>query len=238
MARPRRWVLTMRVWEGTTMPDVLRVLIVDDDFHVARLHAAYVDSVPGFSALPPVGSGTAAIRAAHTLDPDLVLLDVYLPDMSGLEVLRALDTDTFVITAAADPASVRSALRRGALAYLIKPFPAETLTRRLSTYMRYRNLLHSDHDLDQDTIERARGLMRVGEKAPSRLQDVTRLAVLHVLAARTEPASAVDVAEGLGVSRATAQRYLSSLVDDGTVTMQLRYGSTGRPEHRYSRGPA
>lgn len=218
------------------MPEALRVLIVDDDFHVARLHATYVDSVPGFSALPPVGSGAAALRTARTLDPDLVLLDVYLPDMNGLEVLRALDTDAFIISAAADPASVRAALRRGALAYLVKPFPAQMLTRRLAMYARYHNLLAGGGDLDQEGIERALAMLRPGERNTTRLQDVTRVTILAALDRRTEPASAVEVAGDIGVSRATAQRYLSTLVDEGAVVMQLRYGTTGRPEHRYSHG--
>ena len=51
---------------------------------------------------------------------------------------------------------------------------------------------------------------------------------------RAEPASAGEIAEAVGISRATAQRYLSGLVDEGTIAMQLRYGTTGRPEHRYS----
>jgi two-component system CitB family response regulator len=48
-----------------------------------------------------------------------------------------------------------------------------------------------------------------------------------------EQYSAADVAARVGVSRATAQRYLSALADDGAVDIQLRYGTTGRPEHRY-----
>ena len=73
------------------MADDFRVLIVDDDFHVAKLHAAYVDSVAGFLALAPVGTASLALQAIHSLRPDLVLLDVYLPDASGLDLLQKLD---------------------------------------------------------------------------------------------------------------------------------------------------
>jgi two-component system CitB family response regulator len=48
-----------------------------------------------------------------------------------------------------------------------------------------------------------------------------------------EPRSAAEIARAVGISRATAQRYLSALADDGAVEIQLRYGTTGRPEHRY-----
>ena len=123
------------------MSEDFRVLIVDDDFHVAKLHAAYVDSVAGFLALPPAGSASQALQAIHSLRPDLVLLDVYLPDASGLDLLHQLDVDTMILSAASDTASLRLAFRRGALGYLLKPFTAESLSQQLRSYARYRRIL-------------------------------------------------------------------------------------------------
>ncbi|NUP74468.1 MAG: response regulator [Sinomonas sp.] len=211
-----------------------RVLIVDDDFHVAQLHATYVEAVPGFSALAPVGTAALARQSVHALRPDLVLLDMYLPDTPGLELLRALDVDTVVLTAAADPESVRMALRRGALGYLIKPFTADDLDSLLRGYARYRRLLRGPSALDQATVERARRALLGGRDAPApnRQRSGTEAAVLDALAPG-ELLSAAEVAAVVGVSRATAQRYLAALADEGSVEIQLRYGSTGRPEHRY-----
>lgn len=213
----------------------LHVLIVDDDFHVAKLHAAYVDSVPGFRALSPVGTADLAQRAVSTQHPDLVLLDVYLPDALGLDLLRTLDTDVLILSAAAEAASVRQAIRRGAIGYLIKPFAAEQLTQRLRAYARYHRLLAGSQTVDQDTIERAiRTLNPATGPGPSRARSATETAVLEAL----EPGqqySTIAVATQVGVSRATAQRYLSALVEDGAAEIQLRYGNTGRPEHRYTR---
>ena len=92
------------------MSEDFRVLIVDDDFHVAKLHAAYVDSVAGFLALPPAGSASLALQSIHSLRPDLVLLDVYLPDASGLDLLHQLDVDTMILSAASDAASLRTTM--------------------------------------------------------------------------------------------------------------------------------
>jgi two-component system CitB family response regulator len=214
--------------------DDFRVLIVDDDFHVARLHTAYVESVPGFTALPAVGSGEAAIRAVKGLDPDLVLIDIYLPDINGLEILRSLDVDAFVISAASDALSVRRAMRRGALTYLIKPFPEELLTQRLREYARYRRVLGDEQNVDQEVVERALRILHPGDRNTGRPRAVTELSVMEVLKARAQPTPAAEIAAEVGISRATAQRYLSGLVDDGAITVQLRYGTTGRPEHRYS----
>lgn len=211
-----------------------RVLIVDDDFHAARLHATYVDAVPGFAALAPVGTASLALHAVHALRPDLVLLDVYLPDTPGLELLRSLDVDTVVLTAAADPDSVRMALRRGALGYLIKPFAADDLESVLRGYARYRRLLRGPAALDQASLDRARRALMSGREsvAAPRQRSGTETAVLEALSPGDQ-LSAAEVAAVVGVSRATAQRYLAALAEDGAVEIQLRYGSTGRPEHRY-----
>jgi two-component system CitB family response regulator len=219
------------------MSGELQVLIVDDDFHVGRLHAGYVDAVPGFRALPPVGSAEQALRVVHGTGPDLVLLDVYLPDALGLDLLRSLDVDVIMLTAAADSASIRKALRRGALGYLIKPFDAGQLARKLRAYARYRRLLAEKPVLDQDTLERALHALHPGDGGgPGRARSATESSVLEALEPG-EALSANEVAHRVGISRATAQRYLSALADDGAVDIQLRYGSTGRPEHRYGRAP-
>ena len=215
------------------MSEDFRVLIVDDDFHVAKLHAAYVDSVAGFLALSPVGSGAQALQAIHSLRPDLVLLDVYLPDASGLDLLHQLDVDSMILSAASDTRSLRTAFRRGALAYLLKPFTADSLSQQLRAYARYRRILAQPGTIDQDTVERARRALIAGDAGPSaRPRSATEAAVLESLVPG-EQYSASEVAGRVGVSRATAQRYLSSLADDGAVDIQLRYGTTGRPEHRY-----
>ncbi len=215
----------------------LSVLIVEDDFHVGRLHAGFVDAVPGFRALPPAPTAAQGLKAIHAERPDLVLLDVYLPDASGLDLLRSIDVDAMMLSAASDPDTLRSALRHGALAYLIKPFAAGLLESRLRGYARYRRLLADTANLSQDRLETAwqalhPSLPAAGPKTGS----ATETAVLAALALRMDQSTA-EVAAAVGISRTTAQRYLSALADDGAVAISLRYGTTGRPEHRYSVAP-
>lgn len=215
------------------MSSVFTVLVVDDDFHVADLHRRQVDEVPGFRALEPVGTLAAARSALSSGTVDLVLVDVYLPDGSGLELLRSIDTDAFVLSAASDSGTVRRAMRSGALAYLIKPFAAGVLAERLQAYARSRNVLDERSTLEQEAVERAFRILHAGDSggaSPSRA--ATAALVLEQLVAGEER-SAAEVAAAIGVSRATAQRYLAQLTADGTVAMQLRYGAAGRPEHRY-----
>jgi two-component system CitB family response regulator len=127
--------------------------------------------------------------------------------------------------------------------YLLKPFSARDLAERLAAYARFRRTMSGDRALQQSDVDRAALLLRAGDRldaaVPKGRSTHTTGLVVDVLRATHEPLSAADVAARVGVSRATAQRYLSDLVDAGRVGMSLRYGSTGRPEHRYAwRDPA
>ncbi len=96
-----------------------RVLVVDDDFMVASIHRQYVERVGGFVVVGEAHSGAQALELVAELKPDLLLLDIYLPDMSGLDVMRQVRADSAVdvvaITAARDVETLRAAMRYGAI---------------------------------------------------------------------------------------------------------------------------
>jgi two-component system CitB family response regulator len=216
---------------------VIRVLVVDDDFRVADLHAAFVRAVPGFEVVAIALDGAQALAADREHAPDLVLLDMYLPDGLGTDLLPRLSGDALVITAAADSATVRRALGAGAVNYLVKPFGAVELADRLRAYAKYHRHVRTQGTLDQVEIDRAVRLLREGDRTASAVPKgrsaQTATLVLQCLQRADGALSAADVAAELGLSRATAQRYLADLADDGRADVTLRYGTTGRPEHRY-----
>ena len=119
---------------------MIRTLVVDDDYRVAELHCAYVERVPGFAVAGRAHSGAEALQSVDQLRPDLVLLDIYLPDISGLEVLQHLreddhpPVDVISITAAREVESLRAAMRGGVVHYLIKPFLFATFEEKLLSY--------------------------------------------------------------------------------------------------------
>lgn len=214
------------------MTQPIRVLVVDDDFRVAGLHRDVVASRAGFTALDSVHSLGVARHAVRTHAPDLLLVDAFLPDGDGVEFVAAVDVDAFVLSAATDAATVRRALRAGALAYLTKPFDARILAERLDRYARMRNLLTTDRPLEQEQIDRALTILHGSADATSVSRTATEQVILEGLG--DGEASAAEVAERVGISRATAQRHLAALASRGQVEVRLRYGSTGRPEHRYA----
>jgi response regulator of citrate/malate metabolism len=220
---------------------VIRALIVDDDFRVARLHAEVAGQVPGFDVIGVAHTASAALEAAARHRPDLVLLDLYLPDASGLEVLRHIRAlpdppDVVVLSAAQDMASVRTAMRHGALHFLIKPFELDALRDPLARYAQLHSHRSAEREIDQEEIDTLFGVMRrsgASVRLPKGRSGHTTELVLGALADAGRPLSAGELAERVGISRATAQRYLSSLAEGGSVRLGLRYGATGRPEHRY-----
>jgi len=176
------------------------------------------------------------------LQPNLLLLDLYLPDGGGLELIRSLPEldlpvrpDFIVITAARDVDSVRQAIQLGAMYYLVKPFGFVQLREQLEAYRQLHERLEEATVATQKTVDALYGLMRspaTRSTARGRLSP-TAAEVLDQVRASAEGLSASDVAGLLGVSRATAQRQLAQLVRASLVDLRLNYGSTGRPEHRY-----
>ncbi len=215
------------------------VLVVDDDFMVARVHAMFVERTEGFRVVGVARTGEEAVRLAHEHQPDLVLLDVHLPDVSGVEVLRRLRADgvragVVMVTAERDAEVVREALHGGAMQYLVKPFEYDDLARRLQSVRDAMASLDAG-PVDQQTIDRAFVAAAPTRSAPSRrLSPETTELVLGALA-RHDDLSASECGEEIGISRVSARRYLEQLVAEGRATVRLSYGGAGRPERRYSR---
>jgi response regulator of citrate/malate metabolism len=214
---------------------MIRVLVVDDDFMVARIHSGYVARVPGFEVVSVAHTGAAALATAAEVRPDLVLLDIYLPDMSGLEVLKALhDVDVLMISAARDVPTLREAMRGGAVNYLIKPFTAAALTERLQQYADTRQRLTAiGHEARQDDVDRLFGTFTPPAPMPKGLSAATCALVADTLRDAGRDLSAAEAAELTGLSRVSARRYLEYLCAAGQAELRPRYGSAGRPEHRY-----
>ncbi|MER7559260.1 response regulator [Nocardioides sp. NPDC126508] len=221
-----------------------RVLVVDDDFSVAQLHHRFVESHGGFEVTGVAYTGADALDLVESTRPDLVLLDVFLPDISGIDVLRSIrsspwsdEVDVIAITAARELETVRAAMAGGVLHYLVKPFSAATLRERLTDYLRHRGEIQrsASEPLDQAAVDRLLAQPRAtwGSSLPKGLSRRTLELVLHALESRPEDASAAEVAEDVGLSRVSARRYLEHLVDRGRAEVVPRYGGPGRPEHRY-----
>lgn len=226
---------------------MIRVLVVEDEPLIAEAHREYLGRVGGFEIVGTAGTAREAMRiageAARSGRPvELVLLDLNLPDARGIDLASALsgirpEPDIVAITAQRDLASVRGAMSRGVLLYLLKPFTYAAFADKIGQYLRYRDALAggtdavSQRDVDNALAElrsaAARRTARAGA-APD-----TADAVARAVRDSDHGMTASEVAAQLGSSRVTAWRYLERLADDGTVDRQTEYGSAGRPQVRY-----
>ncbi len=220
--------------------DEVTVLVVDDDFMVARIHTQFVERTEGFVVVGVASTGQAAIDDVARLRPDLVLLDVHLPDMSGIDVLRRLrgggdDVGVLVVTAAREADTVRAAASGGAVHYLVKPFDYDDLRVRLESFRAAHLALSGSGAPGQRAIDAVFGAAVAPAPAASLPKGLSPETAEAVRAALREAGelSAAECADVVGMSRVSARRYLEHFVARGSVVVRLQYGGAGRPERRY-----
>jgi response regulator of citrate/malate metabolism len=219
---------------------VIRVLVVDDDFMVAKVHRGFVDRVPGFATVGVAHTGADALAQIDAVRPDLVLLDIYLPDITGLEVLRRLreggdgGPDVLAVTAARDVSTVRSALRGGVVHYVLKPFSFDVLRDRLERYAAVHGRLALATDVGQPDVDQLFVTLRTSSAPmPKGLTADTSRLIANAMRDSPDDLSAEECAERIGLSRVSTRRYLEHFVTAGKAEVRLRYGSAGRPQRRY-----
>ncbi|MCM3728081.1 response regulator [Neobacillus cucumis] len=225
----------------------IEVLIVEDDLRIAEIQKRFLDLIDGFQAVGIAASYVEAKTLIEILQPDLILLDVYFPDMNGLELLKETkiltkQIDVIMITAAKEIDKVQAAIRLGVFDYIIKPVIFDRFKQSLQRYKEYReNLLKlskenshvSQQEVDKllwkenDSINNERAYL------PKGIDPLTLEKVIEVLGKVKTGLTAETVAKEVGVSRTTARRYLEHLVSIEKIEADLSYGTVGRPERVY-----
>lgn len=219
---------------------MIDVLVVDDDFRVAAIHRGFVERTPGFRVVATASGGEEALEAVAEHHPDLVLLDLYLPDAFGLDLVSRMrtdghDCDILVISAAREADAVRAAIRHGAVSYLLKPFSFNDFRSRMEQYAAQRAGLEAAAVHDQADVDRvfSRTAPATTTGLPKGFSAETAALVASTLRETDGSLSAAECAERIGVSRVSARRYLEHLQESGKAEVALRYAGRGRPERRY-----
>ncbi|WP_278446063.1 response regulator [Stutzerimonas kunmingensis] len=227
------------------MKAVMRVLIVEDDPMVMRLNVDYLARLEGVELVGQCESVPAALELLEREAVDLLLLDVYLRNRSGLEVLRHLraqdrNTDAVLITAASEIETVRAAQRLGARDYLVKPFSFERFRDAVEACRRARDALSRLPDqLGQGDIDRlfsqapATDLRRPGD-LPKGLTPASLAQVAQAILALDEDSfTSETLLPATGMSRVSVRKYLKHLSDAQLLEESFHYGQIGRPSFRY-----
>jgi two-component system CitB family response regulator len=140
------------------MPSPIEILVIEDDKRIADIHRRFIEKIDGFSVVGAAHTGDEAKDWIVALLPDLVLLDVYLPDLLGTELMTFIqanspETDIIFITAAAEIDIVKKAFRSGVVDYILKPLTFARFKESLLSYKEKRDSLIGDGLLQEDSIK-------------------------------------------------------------------------------------
>ncbi len=177
---------TATIEEMAQQADRRTVLVVDDEPTISEVVARYLERA-GY-ATATAGDGIEALRVAGECDPDLVVLDLMLPELDGFEVLRRLQADgeertpVILLTAKGEHDDKLAGLRRGADDYIVKPFSPSELVARVDAVLRRAHPAHAETEpLRFDGLEidvRARRALRDGDEIQLSQREFDLLAFL------------------------------------------------------------
>jgi len=224
---------------------MIKVMIVEDDPMVAALNRQFVEKIEGFMVSGIAENTDKANELFAENEIDLILLDIHMPGMNGMEFLRKIreekkDVDVILITAASEIAQIQQALRLGAADYLIKPFE---FSRFQDALLQYKNNYHKLHDKSRVSQQELDHLLRRKNTlapSPINLQALPKgltKTTLHTInrfiqSKKEETFSTDELATAVTISRVSVRKYLKFLTEIGYLEEYLIYG-IGRPIYQY-----
>lgn len=220
---------------------MIKVIIVEDDPMVLEVNKTFLEKLPDFRYQGSADSGEKALEVIQAEQADLVLLDIYLPDVSGVDLLmeiRQLDIpiDVIAITAARDAETVHQLFRLGTVDYLVKPFRFERFEAALENYKKMWSKLHGSQSISQEDIDTWSDQNKDihTKPLPKGLSEITLKQIVMALFEHEKEVTAEQLAQYLGLARVTVRRYLDYLEKQNRISVDMEYGRVGRPTHYYS----
>ena len=221
----------------------MNVIIVEDDPMVAQLNEQYLSQLEGIHVMGRFNNGLEALEFLKANPVELALMDVYMPRMNGLELLRAIrgagiQTAVVMITAATEMQVVEEALRLGIEDYIIKPFPFSRLQESVRKIMNRFQLVKCRDTADQAMVDQLLRNSFVAEKATPELRkglNVKTLSSIESLIRENPegPHTCESISAESGLSKVTVRHYLNYLIETGTLRSSIDYETGGRPRVLY-----
>ncbi|WP_281512836.1 response regulator transcription factor, partial [Mammaliicoccus vitulinus] len=218
---------------------IIKILIVEDDFRIAEMYKEYLLKNTLDAEIYTALNATDSFKILEENNIELMLIDIYLPDMYGDElienVLRRFPYMNFiVITASQESEKVKNTMQLGVLHYLVKPVKLDKLSETVNDYMKKIKILSEKAVLEQEDIDIYFRRVNSSDVSnfPKGVDPVTLQKIEEVFSIQTEWTSS-QLGEYLGTSRTTVRRYLEYLRENGKLTVSQDFGDKGRPEKKY-----
>lgn len=223
---------------------MLKAVIVEDDLMVAAINNQFLMKTPGFQVTATFHTGKDALAFLQDNPVDLILLDLYMPDVSGLELLAKLRScnrkeDVIMITAANDAAHISEALHLGVVDYLVKPFTYDRFSQAVDKFLLQRKIIENGMAFSQDDIDQLIHMARPSQTSREmELQKGIQRQTLEKLRACLKQHSdsyltSEQLSEQTGLSKVTIRRYMNYLIEQSTVESRVDYETGGRPRVEY-----
>ncbi|HEY3423433.1 MAG TPA: response regulator [Negativicutes bacterium] len=222
--------------------EMIEVVIVEDDPMVLELHRQYVCKMRAFRLIGDARNGKEGFQVISSLKPQLVILDIYMPEGDGIEILKkirslGINTDVILVTAAQNSEIIQQGMQYGVVDYIIKPFTFQRFKKALTDYCRYISKIKDNCKLTQADIDGLKKSSVTSETAQDSLPKGLDRNTLNMIVLRIRKLEGYftvnEISEVAGISRVTVRRYVNYLHDNGWLKAILSYGPVGRPIHKY-----
>ena len=230
-----------------------KVLIVEDDPMVAMINEQYVCKNPQFKVAASCRNGQEALAFLETNKVDLIVLDVFMPYMDGIETLKKIrekkvEAEVIMVTAANDSTTIEETMHLGVIDYLIKPFAFERFQVALEKFISHHTILKENNTLDQSsidnmisstpentTVKTVKNSDVDQQTLPKGIQKKTMLLIEDYLTQNPGWHTVGMLADKLGISIVTARHYMNYLEEQGIIVSEINYGTGGRPSVLYEK---
>ncbi len=221
----------------------MNVIIVEDDPLVAQLNSQYLSGVDGVTVERIFSNGADALEYLKTHSVELAIMDVYMPTMSGLELLRSIrgagiQTAVIMITAATEMQVVEEALRLGIEDYIIKPFSYQRLQEAVQNYRNKASLVRRREKADQAVVDQLLRNTVASQGTTRELRKGLNAKTLDAIEAlirenSNSPHTCESISAESGLSKVTVRHYLNYLMETGVLRSSIDYETGGRPRVLY-----
>lgn len=217
-----------------------RVLIVEDDPMVAMINEQYVKQNKNFTVSTICRNGEEALNFLEGNKIDLIVLDVYMPVMDGVETLKRIrdkkiSSEVIMVTAANDTNTLEQTMHLGVLDYLIKPFTLERFLVALEKFLSQKETLKQNSIIDQNCIDRLMTQFGTQDKKikpteyPKGINKKTLSSMIEYFNENSGWQSVDMIAEKLKISIVTVRHYMNYLVQQKSIVEDINYETGGRP---------